>query len=229
MRQAHTFKEYVITIYSMHADGMLTSFACPSRTSICASFAARAPRTQQDQPISTGEKRAGAPCYIFRRSLTISPTGFGAPQRCICARGPQRSCAGQRKRTDAENAKSLEVSKSLVFCPDLLVNLQDLVSTYNQDLRYISIPNIRWSSGPMEEVGSARLRVRALHTHREFSHDSFVVSSQGPGVARVWCHIHTVVWWRVWWGVAWVWYILHHTVPRERNHLGPPVVCVVRV
>lgn len=46
VRQAHTFNAYVITIYSMHADGMLTSlilhvaFVPISRTSVCASFAA---------------------------------------------------------------------------------------------------------------------------------------------------------------------------------------------
>ena len=87
-----------------------------------------------------------------------------------------------------------------VFAPDLLVNLQDWVSIYNEDLERIFIATLNWSSGRMQEIQSARFRVRALHGHREISAIK----------VRVWlgCGATYTV---VWWGVAWVWYILHHT------------------
>ena len=51
-------------------------------------------------------------------------------------------------------------------------------------------------------------------------------------MARGWCHIHcsvvgSVVGCRL--GMAYFAPHLYHTVPRERKHLGLPVVCVVRV
>ena len=67
---------------------------------------------------------------------------------------------------------------------------------------------------------------------REICHDFCVVSCQGSGVARVWCHTHcslvgSVVGCRL--GIVYFAPHLYHTVPRESKHLGPSVVCVVRV
>ena len=84
----------------------------------------------------------------------------------------------------------------------------------------------------VEEVESARFRVRTRSAHREIGYNSFVISSQGSGLARVWCRIHCSVvgvWWWCRLGMVYFAPQLHHTVPRESKHLGPSVVCVVRV
>ena len=64
--EASTYTQCICYHYLFYARRRHAHLICMpiSRTSFCASFAA--PRTQQDQPNLTGQKRAGAPCYISR-------------------------------------------------------------------------------------------------------------------------------------------------------------------